>query len=130
MAEYGDQQGVLADKAEAIATTVPQGVEKRRYWEAHIERWQHSGMTQKDYCRDNGLKWSTFHYWRKRIEELSAPVQLIQVGPVAGPAGKDPLEWSGLMLVIGDHYKVQVGDEFSRATLARLVQTLVQLSWS
>jgi len=124
MAEYGDQQGVLADKAEAIATTVPQGVEKRRYWEAHIERWQHSGMTQKDYCRDNGLKWSTFHYWRKRIEELSAPMQLIQVAQTPGPTGK---ERSELMLIIGDHYKIRVGDGFNPATLARLVQTLGQL---
>ena len=124
MAEYGDQHGVLADKAEAIATTVPQGVEKRRYWEAHIERWQHSGMTQKDYCRDNGLKWSTFHYWRKRIEELSAPMQLIQVAQTPGPTGK---ERSELMLIIGDHYKIRVGDGFNPATLARLVQTLGQL---
>ena len=124
MAEYGDQHGVLADKAEAIATTVPQGAEKRRYWEAHIERWQHSGMTQKDYCRDNGLKWSTFHYWRKRIEELSAPMQLIQVAQTPGPTGK---ERSELMLIIGDHYKIRVGDGFNPATLARLVQTLGQL---
>jgi hypothetical protein len=124
MAEYGDQHGVLADKAEAIATKAPQGAERRRYWEAHIERWQHGGMTQKDYCRDNGLKWSTFHYWRKRIEELSAPMQLIQVAQTPGPTGK---ERSELMLIIGDHYKIRVGDGFNPATLARLVQTLGQL---
>jgi antitoxin (DNA-binding transcriptional repressor) of toxin-antitoxin stability system len=124
MAECTDHDVVLADRGEAIATTVPQGAEKRRYWEAHIERWQHSGMTQKDYCRDNGLKWSTFHYWRKRIEELSAPMQLIQVAQTPGPTGK---ERSELMLIIGDHYKIRVGDGFNPATLARLVQTLGQL---
>jgi len=84
-------------------------------------------MTQKDYCRKNGLKWSTFYYWRKRLKELSAPVSLIQVALGPGGNSNDGQNWPGLVLVIGDHYKVLVGDEFSPTTLVRLVQSLAQV---
>ena len=127
MEERGDQHAVLTDQPEAVPTTPLQGAERRRYWQEHIERWRSSGMTQKDYCRQNGLKWSTFHYWKQRLREKSSPLNIVQVslGPVE--VSNNVQDWHGLVLLIGDLYKVQVGDEFNPATLARLVQTLGQL---
>jgi hypothetical protein len=110
-----------------VTAPPPQGEQRQRYWQEHIERWRSSGMTQKDYCRQNGLKWSTFQYWKQRLRQKSSAVSLVQVS--LGPVGnsKDVQDWPGLVLLIGDRYKVQVGDEFKPATLARLVQTLGQL---
>jgi hypothetical protein len=84
-------------------------------------------MTQKDYCGQKGLKWSTFHYWKQRLREKSSPLNIVQVS--LGPVGvsNSVQDWQGLVLLIGDLYKVQVGDEFNPATLARLVQALGQL---
>jgi hypothetical protein len=127
MAEREGQGVASPQEAEALAKP-PQGAQRRRYWQEHVERWHSSGMTQKDYCRKNRLKWSAFYYWRKRLQELSAPVSLVQVSLAAGRASKDVHGFHGLVLLIGTHYRVQIGDEFSPATLARLVHTLVQLS--
>ena len=127
MTETTEQQVALADEPEAAVTTPARGAERQRYWQDHIGRWRSSGMTQKDYCQKNGLKWSTFHYWRKRLQELSAPVSLIQLALGPGQGSQVVQDWPGLVLVIGNRYKVQVGDEFNPATLARLVQTLGQL---
>jgi hypothetical protein len=127
MTETTEQQAALADEPEAAVTKPPGGAERQRYWQEHIERWRSSGMTQKDYCRKNGLKWSTFHYWRKRLQELSSPVSLIQVALSPGRGSRVGQDWPGLVLLIGDNYRVQVGDEFNPATLARLVQTLGHL---
>jgi hypothetical protein len=74
------------------------------------------------------LTWSTFHYWRKRLAETSQAVTLVQVpvgfnGNGSGPWGQ------GLTLVLGGRYKVEIGDNFNASTLARLVDTLGQLSW-
>lgn len=30
---------------------------------AHIEAWQHSGLTQKDYCLRHDIKAHVFRYW-------------------------------------------------------------------
>jgi hypothetical protein len=116
----------LAQDSETLAKP-PQAADRRRYWEEHVERWRRSGMTQKDYCKKNKLKRSAFYYWKKRLQELLAPVSLVQVSLAAGGASKDVQGPHGLVLLIGDDYKVQIGDAFSPATLARLVQTLAQL---
>ena len=98
--------------------------DKRAQWQEHMERWQSSGLTQADYCDRNGVKLSTFRYWRKRLASPDTPVTLVPVG-----FGRDRSASStqGLTLVLGDRYKVEVGDNFNSSTLARLVDTLARL---
>lgn len=48
--------------------------EKSRFWQQHLDRWPTSGMTQVAYCQAHGLKLATFQYWRKRLREMTAPV--------------------------------------------------------
>jgi len=99
---------------------------RRRQFEEHIRRWRSSGLTQAEYCRRNELKWSTFHYWRKRLAATSQAVTLVQVPVGFNRNGLGP--WGqGLTLLLGDRYKVEIGDNFKASTLARLVDTLGQL---
>ena len=47
----------------------------------HIAHWRKSGVSQKAYCAQNGLSWSTFKNWSKRqkppaIETPFAPIQI------------------------------------------------------
>jgi len=39
-------------------------IERRMF--AFIRRWQRSGLTQKAWCKNNHIKYATFHYWYKR----------------------------------------------------------------
>jgi phage tail protein X len=32
-----------------------------------IAAWQTSGLSKKEFCRQRNIKYSTFHYWIKRI---------------------------------------------------------------
>jgi hypothetical protein len=32
---------------------------------AHIEKWKQSGLSQKLYCEQQGVKYHVFHYWYK-----------------------------------------------------------------
>jgi len=126
MEDGTDHDVALGNKPETLVIP-PTGAERRKYWKEHIERWCNSGMTQKDYCQENGLKWSTFHYWKQRLQEKPSPLSIVQVSLEPLGVSRDMHDWHGLVLLIGDRYKVQVGDEFNPATLARLVQTLGQL---
>ena len=98
--------------------------DRRRQWEEHMRRWRSSGVTQAEYCRRNELKLSTFYYWRKRLRETATAVTLVQV-PVTN--GLDSQSNQELTLLLGDYYKVEIGDNFNPSTLARLVDTLGQL---
>ena len=97
--------------------------DRRRQFEEHIRRWRGSGLTQTEYCRRHELKWSTFHYWRKRLEATSQAVTLVQV-PIGLNGDGSILSGQGLTLLLGGHYKVEIGDHFNSATLVRLVETL------
>ena len=49
--------------------------EKSRFWQSHIDLWPTSGMTQAAYCQTHGLKLATFQYWRKRLREMTVPIE-------------------------------------------------------
>jgi hypothetical protein len=36
---------------------------------AYIERWQSSGLSQRDYCQKKRINHSGFYYWLKRFKE-------------------------------------------------------------
>jgi len=111
----------LTDQTEAT----PKG--RRRQFEEHVRRWRSSGLTQAEYCRRNDLKWSTFNYWRKRLATSAAAVTLVQVPVGFNRNGSGYQPCQELTLVLGDRYKVEIGDNFNPSTLARLVDTLGQL---
>jgi hypothetical protein len=35
--------------------------------------WQQSGLSQKAYCEQNGIRYHVFHYWYKRYREKQIP---------------------------------------------------------
>ncbi len=40
---------------------------KWAYWEKHIKAWRLSGLSRNAYCQREGLKPTTFDYWRPLI---------------------------------------------------------------
>ncbi|MHC4215300.1 MAG: IS66 family insertion sequence element accessory protein TnpA [Planctomycetota bacterium] len=98
--------------------------DRRRQFAEHIRRWRDSRLTQAEYCRRNELKWSTFHYWRKRLQDKPTAVTLVEV-PVRKNLSCQPCH--ELTLILGDRYRVEIGDDFNPSTLAKLVDTLGRL---
>tara|TARA_R100001591_G_scaffold106111_1_gene114416 strand:- start:1006 stop:1329 length:324 start_codon:yes stop_codon:yes gene_type:complete len=58
--------------------------EKRAYWEQHLNTWKNSGLTQKDYCKREGLTYGSFKSWRSQLidkNDLPAP-RFVEATPV------------------------------------------------
>lgn len=54
--------------------------DKAVYWQQHFTDWQQSGLSQRDYCKQHKLTFSSFGYWRKRLKTgVSIPGKLIPV---------------------------------------------------
>lgn len=47
--------------------------DKSSYWHAHFESWENSGLSQAEYCRRHDLKYSLFHYWKRKLRKPSHP---------------------------------------------------------
>jgi hypothetical protein len=45
-------------------------------WRKQIEDWRNSGLSQQAFCRNRGLSYHKFHYWRKKLtgELVNKPV--------------------------------------------------------
>lgn len=40
-----------------------------------ISTWQQSGLSQKSFCEQNGIRYHVFHYWYKCFRELQCPAK-------------------------------------------------------
>lgn len=44
--------------------------QRKKYWQQVLSAQQHSGLSKKDFCSDQGIKVATFYYWQRRLEEV------------------------------------------------------------
>lgn len=47
-------------------------MDKEKFWINHIQAQANSSMTQKTYCTGEGIKLSTFFYWKNRLKKSGA----------------------------------------------------------
>ena len=45
---------------------------KRTYWGGRITEWERSGQTQRAFCAEHGLVFSTFQWWRAQCKRREA----------------------------------------------------------
>ena len=85
----------------------------------HIERCPHSGLSQAEYCRPNGLMLSAFYYWKRRLKPNTSPLTLVQVPVDLGGCRQDS-HGHQLILVVGNRYTVELRDNLNPSTLRRV----------
>ena len=113
----------------ATAATRSAG-EKRRFWRDHIDGWQRSGLSQREYCARSGLCLSTFSLWRRRLatsqprSSVTSVVDLVPVPmhPVAITIARTvpPV----VVVLAGGQYRLEVTRGFDADTLRAVVATL------
>ena len=107
------------------------------FWQRQLEQWRTSGLTQKTYCREQNLSYTTFARYRNRINrerkgettaaafvpvvikpEPATPAVAKASGGEAGPAIEVRLGNGRAILLHGGFDDVQLG------RLVRLLETL------
>ena len=101
--------------------------EKQEYWNSHIEAWKQSGLSQIDYCIQNDLSKHRFTYWKCKKHKESAPIKFVPVLPKPILSSFSINDTVPLKVIIGDRYRIEIGDGFSSDTLLRLMCTLERL---
>ena len=48
------------------------GVDLRRFWRKAIKKWRNSGLSIRQFCKDQGLSKPSFYYWRKKLTKTEA----------------------------------------------------------
>ena len=112
---------------------------RREFWEAHVEAWQDSGLTQRAYCREHQLPETQLSHWKHRLEKLRrrqgdakrlVPIQVIGASVTDGrpaeiePPRRQDAPDSHLTLVLGNGLRLEIGEEFNPSTLSRVLEVL------
>ena len=49
--------------------------QNREKWQFHMDSWERTDVSQKEYCLRNGVKYKTFLYWRKQLKKESKNIK-------------------------------------------------------
>jgi len=102
-------------------------LEKQRRWAKIIEQRAVSGQTIVAFCRERQIHPSQFHWWRRRLKQLSEDGEREQAGlaspgfvELVSPAGGA----SGVSLQFEEGLSVVVTRGFDRTTLRSVLAVL------
>lgn len=94
-------------------------------WCAELERWEKTGLSAAAYCRERGLTYSTFGYYKRKKETAVRP-QLVALGEF-GRADHQALRPSGVAVRMdGSCCAVAVTRDFDEPTLLRVLAIVGQ----
>jgi transposase-like protein len=95
-------------------------VTKEDRWRERLAEQARSGLTVKQFCREQGLTEWSFYTWRKRLRE-DGPVRfaLVERRTTAGSAMAASLE-----LVLGNGERLRISAGVDRTTLRTVVEVL------
>ena len=103
---------------------------KAATWEAHFGAWEMSGLSQVEFCRQNGLKHATFMNGLQKFPGNPKPDRGLRLVPLPENALKDEVPRQGvghvsrsITLIVRGVY-ISVSDDFNEVTLLRVVQAL------
>jgi hypothetical protein len=90
-------------------------------WAERIAAQQHSGVSVKQFCKEQGLTEYSFYAWRKRLQG-SGPVRFALV---EWTAGRQPrIAESALELVLATGERLRIGPGVDIATLRTVLDVL------
>lgn len=88
-----------------------------------IEAWESSELTQREFAKQEGLSYTAFQYWRRRLKELdeeSEPPAMVPLRIVED--GRAALECAERMEIrLGDDVTIAVPRGFDEGDLRRAV---------
>jgi hypothetical protein len=92
-----------------------------------VEALQQSGLTRAEYCRQQKLSYHALTYWQRKLsaKPSSKRTTLVPV-PLKSLMDQSTVQSkrAALRVVLSDKIAVEIGDNFSSATLTRLLATL------
>lgn len=72
--------------------------DKSAYWQQHIESWKKNGLSQRDYCKQHELTFSSFGYWRNRLKASDTTASKLIPVSVSRPASVNIYLSSGIRI--------------------------------
>ena len=100
-----------------VSLGVGEGISRSAFWENHISACEVSGVSIAQYCRDRGLSYAGYQWWKSELKRRRIPVTFTEVRM---PPGVNAVE-GVIEVVLGGNRIVRVHSGFDETTLARVL---------
>ena len=101
--------------------------DQRQFWQMAIEAWQASGLSVRQFCKQEGLSEASFYSYRRRLSSVAAdasdrgadcpPEAFIQVSLPGGSA-------SGVEFILSSGHMLRIPVGVDRQTLTTVFSSL------
>jgi transposase len=119
----------MDEQAKVLGSQRVQRQERERHWRRHVAAWRRSGLTQAEYCRQQGLAAADFSWWksdlarrdaaRSQIATRQAPASFVAV-PVVTCRAED----SACEVLLRNGRRMRVGAACEPGWIAKLATAL------
>ena len=98
------------------------------FWRKHQEKWVRSGLSQSNYCEQEGVKSSSFRYWRSRILSEEAPKPTLRFSTLESPQalGKPHLTPS-IQMALPNGIRIGIDNSVSTSLLNHVLSFVREL---
>ena len=101
--------------------------DKQQRWSDRIAAWKASGLSQRQYCDQHQLTYSTFVYWRGRLKRLNG--DNLASGKVSFlPVALKQADQATLTLRINDRHSIEIRPGFDPGLLGKVIQAVQQVT--
>jgi hypothetical protein len=96
-----------------------------RHWQAHVKAFAQIGFSRAEYCRHHNLSYYAMIYWQRKLSRSSSnSLTLVPVALQVPEKNNSVSARAELQLILPGKATIAVGDNFSPATLNRLLSVL------
>ena len=94
-------------------------------WGEVLSDWRRSGESQRGYCRSKGIAFSSFTYWKRKLEVVGEECLMVRVGSLAqAPSLVDRTA----VTVRAGGVEVELRGQISEELVGRIVRALKGVS--
>ena len=91
-------------------------------WRLFVKKWESSGMSQRKYCRREGLSYPAFSYWLKKVRKIEQESGLVKVtGP--GELGAKSAGEPAIVIRVGE-FRLEVTGEEREEALVKVLRAM------
>ncbi len=96
---------------------------KEKYWQKQVEKYSKTSMSQRAFCRNNGISYWSFNTWKRRLSENSVKKDMVEV-PAKKVRGVSKVP-SKIELEINQSIRVFISSGFDPDLLKNVISALV-----
>ena len=100
----------------------PRDARKEQFWRRVVRRWHSSGLSVRNFCRQQNLSEPSFYAWRRLLQQREAATALfvpVRLLDETSPSNENVIE-----LVLTGQRTVRVRPGFDATTLQQLLDLL------